>query len=206
MLVKIYKKALLVLAVVMLLSSIALPEPAASPLVGTQEEPPPESVSASPLVTGQVKASEFTQAIPGGIEVTYTGLWKHNEILEAYYTIVSNRTRRVAIEAANSQLVDANEVNIPPNRTVGRNDWGFKNFGEIEVLEGEWVENQKEVEAGAYINDEKQDILEFTANQPYNVMVRYWVPVPYILTPTFQSVTVIVNGLPATFEDVTAFP
>ena len=64
----------------------------------------------------------------------------------------------------------------------------------------------EKVETGAYINGEKQDIAEFAANQPYEVMIRYWVPAAYVLTPTFQSVTVVVNGLPVTFEDVTAFP
>ena len=130
--VKVCKKAFLALAVVMLLGSIALPAPAASPLIGTQEEPPEEAPAASPvlppaspLVTGRAEDSEFTQVISGGIEVTYTGLWKHGNTFEASFKIVSSRARRVAIEADNSQLVDANDVKILPVISTDSRSWFF---------------------------------------------------------------------------------
>ena len=206
MLVKVSKKVLLVLAVVMLLGSTALPESVASPLVGTQEAPPP-AAPASPLISGQVEDANLTQTLPGGITVTYTGLWKHGNTLEASYTVVSNRTRRVAIDGDNSNLIDANGVHILPSDRRIISGWNHRVFSEdITVEERAWESGRQQIEAGVHTNGEKQDVTEFTANQPYDVMVRYWVPATYVLTPTFKSITVVVNGLPVTFEEITAFP
>ena len=63
-----------------------------------------------------------------------------------------------------------------------------------------------EVEAGAYINDKKKDFEEFEVDEPYKVAVRYWVPAPYVLTHDFKLVTVVINGFPVEYKDVSIGP
>ncbi|MCL2009990.1 MAG: hypothetical protein FWG71_05520 [Synergistaceae bacterium] len=205
MLVKVSKKLLLVLAVLVFSGSSAL-YASDNPLIGTTPEPEeeaPAARSSNPLLGGQAEDASLTQTLPGGIDVTYTGIFKHGETLEASYTIVTTRDRRVAIDYDNSQLVDANDVNILPSYD-GR---GVRVFREgMAVGNDAWNGGKEKVGAGAYINDEKQDTLEFLANQPYKLMLRYWIPATYVLTPTFQSVIVVVNGLPVEFKDVSVFP
>jgi len=203
LLVKVCKKALLVSVVVVLFASAAMAAASDSVLVGASGGDGP--VANSALVGGGVEPSEYTKVAQGGFHVTYTGLWKHGNTLEASYTIVSERNRRVAIEFVNSYLVDANDVTIP---TTGRNNPNVRlDFGRgLSVRGNDWVNGFESIGAGLYINGEKQDVAEFTANQSYNVMLRLWVPAEYLLTPTFNSVTLVINGLPVTFEAVPIYP
>ena len=193
MVVKMFKKTLLVsIVVVLLLASTAVAAPAPA--------------KDSTLFGGKPEASEYTKTIPGGIEVTYKGVWKHGEIFEVYYTVVSARDGRVSIEADNSPLIDANDVNILP--VLGNKNYDtYRIYSEnFEIYDRDWNKNRQRVEAGAYINDKKKDNEEFVADQPYKVAVRYWVPGNYVLTPTFKSVTVVINGLPVEFKDVSIAP
>ena len=100
--VKICKKPALVLTAVLLLASAAIAAPSNSALLG-----------------GRTEESEYTKTIPGKLEVTFKGLWKLNNVLEAHYTAVSPSDRRVSAETRNSVLKDANDVEI-----------SLKNYGE----------------------------------------------------------------------------
>ena len=178
MLVKVYKKALLVLAVVMLLGSATMATSSDSALVGGSSGD--DSVANSALVGGRIEPSEYTKTVPGGsgIEVTYKGIWKHSDAVEVYYTVVAPMGGRVSIDGANTKLIDANDVVI----------------------------NQRHFQGRVHINNINKDTEEFLPGEPYEIMLRYGVSGGYLLTPTFKSAVVVINGLPVEFEDVSVSP
>jgi hypothetical protein len=207
MLVGAFKKTILVLSIMFLSVSTTCAAPKDSALVGSK---------------GDADLSEYTKTIPGRIEVTYNGLWKHGNVLEAYYTITSKEDRKLSIEAANSVLRDANDVEItlrlPRGNRPGWSDMIYYTKDGTFPLGFVTVEELlQSVGAGAYIYKDKiekdkdgkekiKDTEEIAANQPYRVTVRYWAESDYVLTPTFKLVTVVVNGLPVEFKDITVTP
>ncbi|MDR2176340.1 MAG: hypothetical protein LBO82_10460 [Synergistaceae bacterium] len=206
MLVKGCKKAALVWVMVILSVSAARAAPKDSALVGGK---------------GDADFSQYTKTIPGRIEVTYNGLWKHGNVLEAYYTITSKEDRKLSIEAANSVLRDANDVEItlrlPQAQRPLSSRWHYSKDGQFPLGEVTVAELLQSVGAGAYIykdkiekdkdgKDKVKDTEEIAANQPYRVTVRYWAESDYVLTSTFKLVTVVVNGLPVEFKDITVIP
>jgi len=205
-----FKRVALLLAIVMLMTSAAF---AASPLIGGGEEPartpaaPAQARGGSALVGG-VAGSEYMVTLPGGIVVTYEGLWKHNDILEANFTVVSPRGGRIAFDIVNSRVIDVNDVIIStPGFNRGSSTWlnYGDNFQAGDLALSNFQANQQRVEAGVFIDDEKQDMATLTPNRPYRVMLRYWVPAHYTLTPTYNLISIVVNGFPAEFENVPVF-
>jgi hypothetical protein len=121
-----------------------------------------------------------------------------------------------------SVLRDSNDVEItlrlptkPPRKELGYEKGSVYYAGSSDyVLVSDLLAG---VGAGAYIYKDEiekdkdgkekiKDTEEIVADQPYQVTVRYWVDAPYVLTPTFKLVTVVVNGLPVEFKDVTVTP
>jgi hypothetical protein len=188
MLAKGFKQAILVLSIMVLTVSAAWAAPKDSVLVGRK---------------GDANSSEYTKTLPGGLEVTYKGIWKHDEKLEVSYSIVATRDSRLSVEYRNSTLKDTNDVVthwglLPSYEGSGR-------FGTNRQTAAEKAKS--EIGPGVYINDKEQkEYMEIVADQPYKVMIRYWVPEDYLLTPTFASVIISVNGLPTEFKDVSVAP
>jgi hypothetical protein len=219
MLVNAFKKAVWISTVAIALAvSTAWAAPRNSALVGGSKED---------------KNSEYTKILPGGLEVTYKGVWKHENKLEVFYSVIATRDMRLSVEYNNSTLKDTNDIVIHWNlSSTPQQIWDREKYFEREQTIANIshvnapgrpkrqrkdltfspdaireAEAKKKIAPGVYIDDKEQkEYTEITANQPYKVMIRYWVPADYLLTPTLASVVISVNGLPIEFKDVSIAP
>jgi hypothetical protein len=138
--------------------------------------------------------SQFTKVIPGGMELTFLSIRKHDETFDVTCEIKTTKDGVFSIDYGTSVFKDANDVTID-----ARVDWQLYSDRSPHVINGE---RRKKIGAGVYINGKPQDSIEAKAGEVYKVVLRYWVLPNYTLTPEFPSVGISVNGLVTEFKDI----
>ncbi|GHV37425.1 hypothetical protein FACS1894187_14090 [Synergistales bacterium] len=199
MLVNMFKKSLLVMFAVVILASAAYAAPKSSGLVGGKKE----------------ADLKYTKTTPDGLDIAYKGVWKRGNTLEAYFGIVSKKDARVSVEFNNSVLQDANDISTAWNTGKWSNE---RSKMDVRYNGSIIAETNQSIGAGAYITDDSEqgyeseegksvgDYAKITADEPYTITLKYWVPDDYLITPTFKSITIAINGLPTVFKDVPVAP
>jgi hypothetical protein len=142
------------------------------------------SESASVLITDEPAADQFTNVLPGGIEITFIGIRKKDNAFDVSYIIKPSKDIVFSIEIENSTLKDANDAE------VNYLDRAFNKY------------DRKNIGAGVYINGKQKDTEEGKAGESYQVVLRYIVDRKYVLTKDFPYVSIAVNGLLTVFNDV----
>jgi hypothetical protein len=70
------------------------------------------STPASLLVPAEKEESQFTKAVPGGIELTFISVTKHKNTFEVACEVKPSKDRRISFDYGTSVFKDANDVTI----------------------------------------------------------------------------------------------